>query len=79
MLCAGSKKIPIDFHLFAAQQRRITRVRHLEVYGHDSQEGLSGQCVAVNLADEPGRIDFTIGSIFKPTTLTVSELEVTPL
>jgi len=38
--------------LFDLRKRvRRTRVRGLEVYGRDAEEGLNGQCLALNLAD----------------------------
>jgi len=50
--CSGRVQVGDTLEAFDLRGRSTrTRVRHLEVYGHESQEGLSGQCVAVNLAD----------------------------
>lgn len=50
--CSGRVGVGDTLELFDLRQRaRRTRVRRLEVYGRDAEEGLSGQCVAVNLAD----------------------------
>ena len=50
--CSGRVELGDTLEVFDLRGRsRRSRVRHLEVYGHEAQEGMSGQCVALNLAD----------------------------
>ena len=50
--CSGRVSVGDILELFDSRQRpRRVRVRRLEVYGRDAQEGLCGQCVALNLVE----------------------------
>jgi len=79
----SSGQISVGDELRIAHSGRTARVRGVEVYGRESQTGLAGECVAINLVDIDST-DAPRGSlvcdsdVYEPASMVEADLKLLP-
>jgi selenocysteine-specific elongation factor len=77
----SSGQVSVGDELRIARSGRTARVRGVEVYGRESQTGLAGECVAINLADvysnDASRGSLLCGSdVYEPASMVEAYLKL---
>jgi len=77
----SSGQISVGDELRIAHSGRTARVRGVEVYGRESQTGMAGECVAINLvdidSDDAPRGSLVCGSdVYEPVSMVEADLKL---
>jgi len=79
----SSGRVSVGDELRIARGGRTARVRGVEVYGRQSQTGLAGECVAINLADidsddAPRGSLLSDSDVYEPVAMVEADLKLLP-
>ncbi|MBL7221420.1 MAG: selenocysteine-specific translation elongation factor [Phycisphaerae bacterium] len=79
----SSGRISVGDELRIAHSGRPARVRGVEVYGRQSQTGMAGECVAINLADidsddVPRGCLVSDSDVYEPVSMVEADLKLLP-